>query len=247
MAAMMGGTMRSPLTAVAFTLELTGDLATLPALLIACASAHAVTVLFMKRSILTEKVSRRGYHVSREYSISPLARIRVHDVMERDVPTLLPETPVQEVGRRLAAGDAGVGHRHAWPIVSSEKQLTGLLTRGDLMKALARPDAATLTVQMAGSSKLAVTYPDELAEEAVAKMARLGIGRLPVVDRRQPQKLLGYLGRTGIAAAYQLLLQEEESRDAGWLTPHGRLLRRYLGRVIGGFRVSADGKGAKEE
>jgi CBS domain-containing protein len=139
------------------------------------------------------------------------------------------------VGQSLAAGDPGLGHRHAWPIVNREGELTGLLTRGDLMRALARADTAELTVQMAGSSKLTVTYPDELAEEAVAKMARQEIGRLPVVDRRQPTKFLGYLGRTGIARAWQLLLQEEEVREAGWLTARGRLLRMQVRRVLGGF------------
>jgi chloride channel protein, CIC family len=235
MAAVMGGTMRSPLTAVAFMVELTGDFTALPGLLIACAAAHGVTVLFMRRSILTEKVARRGYHVSREYSVSPLARVRVQDVMERDVPTLLPETRVQEIGRALAAGDSRLGHRHAWPIVSQEGRLMGLLTRGDLMKALAQPDGAELTVATAGSTNLTVTYPDELAEQAVAKMARLQIGRLPVVDRADPTKFLGYLGRTGIAAAWRLLLQEEETRDAGWLTAQGRLLRMHVRRVLGGL------------
>ena len=216
-------------------LELTGDFAALPGLLIACAAAHGVTVLFMRRSILTEKVARRGYHVSREYSVSPLARIRVEDVMERDVPTLTPETPVQNVGRSLAAGDPKLGHRHAWPIVTDAGELVRLLTRGDLMRALARPDAAELTVQMAGSSKLTVTHPDELAEQAVAKMARLEVGRLPVVDRRQPTRFVGYLGRTGIVKAWQLLLQEEEMREAGWLTAHGRLLRMQVRRVLNGL------------
>jgi CBS domain-containing protein len=81
MAAMMGGTMRSPLTAVIFLLELTHDINLLGGLLLACVAAHAVTVLVMKRSILTEKVARRGHHVMREYSVNPLAQFRVEDVM----------------------------------------------------------------------------------------------------------------------------------------------------------------------
>ena len=73
MAAMMGGTMRSPLTAVIFLLELTHDINLLTGLLIACTAAHAVTVLVMRRSILTEKVARRGHHVNREYIVDPLS------------------------------------------------------------------------------------------------------------------------------------------------------------------------------
>jgi CBS domain-containing protein len=81
MAAMMGGTMRSPLTSIIFLLELTHDIGLLPGLLIACTAAHAVTVLMMRRSILTEKVARRGHHVLREYVVNPLAQFRVDDVM----------------------------------------------------------------------------------------------------------------------------------------------------------------------
>jgi len=81
MAAMMGGTMRSPLTAVVFLLELTHDINLLGGLLIACVAAHTVTVLLMRRSILTEKVARRGHHVLREYVVNPLAQFHVEDVM----------------------------------------------------------------------------------------------------------------------------------------------------------------------
>jgi H+/Cl- antiporter ClcA len=81
MAAVMGGTMRSPLTGAVFALELTYDIQTLPALLIATVVAHAFTVLVMRRSILTEKVARRGHHISREYAVDPLERICVGEVM----------------------------------------------------------------------------------------------------------------------------------------------------------------------
>jgi CBS domain-containing protein len=233
MGAMMGGTMRSPLTAVAFMLELTGDLAILPALLIACAAAHAVTVLFMRRSILTEKVARRGYHVTREYSVSPLARVRVENVMERNVPMLAADTTMESIARRLAEGDSVLGRRYAWPLVDGQGVLTGLVTRGDLTQALSRPETANMTVQQVGSSRLIVAYPDELLEEAVARMARAGIGRVLVVDRDQPGRLLGYLGRTGIADAWRELVQEEELREAGWVTSRFRLLRRNVRRVLG--------------
>jgi len=94
MGAMMGGTMRSPFTAVAFVLELTHDVNVLPALFIACIAAHAVTVLLMKRSILTEKVARRGYHLTREYSVNPLQLLRVRDVMEPPLRNLAGDAPV---------------------------------------------------------------------------------------------------------------------------------------------------------
>jgi CIC family chloride channel protein len=221
MAAMMGGTMRSPLTAVAFMLELTDDIRVLPGLLIACAAAHAVTVLVMRRSILTEKVARRGYHVMREYIVNPLARVRVEDVMERDAPTLQQDQKLDVILRGLAAHDPVLGRRYAWPLVDTGGKLTGIVTRGDLVRMLEREGSQDMTLLEAGSNDPVVTYPDELLEEAVDKMVRHDIGRLPVVDRSDPARLLGYLGRTGIAAGWRQVL-EEERRDDGWLSRKSR-------------------------
>jgi CIC family chloride channel protein len=231
MAAVMGGTMRSPLTAVAFMLELTGDIGVLPALLIASAAAHGLTVLVMRRSILTEKVARRGHHVTREYIVNPLARLWVEDVMERDVPALAAESSVADVLARLAAGDSAVGHRHAWPVLDGGGDLTGVVTRADLVRAL-QTAGATAAVGDVASRPLITTHPDELLADAVDRMVRHGVGRLLVVDRRQPAKLLGYLGRTGIATALGELLEEEEVREAGWLTARVRLLRRQVRQVL---------------
>jgi chloride channel protein, CIC family len=227
MAAMMGGTMRSPLTAVAFMLELTDDIGVLPGLLIACAAAHAVTVLIMRRSILTEKVARRGYHVMREYIVNPLTRVRVGDVMERDAPTVPADQKIDLLFQRLAAHDPVLGRRYAWPLVNESGALVGIVTRGDLVRNLEQNDEREVSVLEAGSSKLIVTYPDEVLEAAVDKMVRHDIGRLPVVDRADHTRLLGYLGRTGIAAGWRYLFEEEQVRDAGWLS-------KPFSRTIGG-------------
>jgi H+/Cl- antiporter ClcA len=231
MAAMMGGTMRSPLTSVAFLLELTGDIGVLPALLIASAAAHGVTVLLMRRSILTEKVARRGHHVAREYIVNPLSRVWVDDVMERNVPALSAGDLVTDVLRRLAEGDPTVGHRHAWAVLDGDASLGGLVTRGDLVRALGAVGPG-VTVGEAASRPLIVAHPDELLAEAVDRMVRHGVGRLLVVDPRQPRRLLGYLGRTGIADALGELLDEEELREAGWVTARARLLRRQVRQLL---------------
>ena len=105
MAAIMGGTMRSPLTAMIFTAELTHDWNLLPALLVTCVAAQAVTVLMLRRSILTEKVARRGHHLVREYSVDPFEIHRVREVMDSDVATIPAEMTVDELSHRIARGD----------------------------------------------------------------------------------------------------------------------------------------------
>ncbi len=85
MAAILGGTMRSPFTGVTFALELTHDVNMILPLLAAVTIAHGFTVLTLRRSILTEKVARRGFHLSREYEVDPLEIIFVREAMSTDV------------------------------------------------------------------------------------------------------------------------------------------------------------------
>lgn len=214
MAAMMGGTMRSPITAMIFTLELTHDLNMLPALLIGCVGAHTVTVLLLRRSILTEKVARRGYHIMREYSVDPLLLVRVAEVMDENVPNISASMKVAELSDKIACGDTSLTRHHAIPIVDNENRLVGIITRGDIVRALEQDSSEAMTVLEAGSSSLIVAYPNETLYDAVAKMLRDNIGRLPVVSPEDPHKLIGYIGRANIMAARLRGLQEEHL--SGW-------------------------------
>ena len=216
MAAMMGGTMRSPLTSMIFTLELTHDLNLLPALLVSCIAAHALTVLWLRRSILTEKVARRGFHVTREYSVDPLAVLRVGEVMDRNPPTVPAQMKVSELSDLIANGNPELSHRQGTLIVDDEGSLAGIITRGDLVRALEKSPNAS-TVLDAGSRHLIVTFPDEILHDAVTRMVHHDIGRLPVVRRENPRQLLGYLGRASIMTARLRRHEEEHHREAGWL------------------------------
>lgn len=81
MGAMLAGALGVPLTAILFSLELTHALPALLPLVLACTVSYLVTALIMPRSILTEKLSRRGYHLSREYGVDPLETVTVAEVM----------------------------------------------------------------------------------------------------------------------------------------------------------------------
>jgi H+/Cl- antiporter ClcA len=214
MAAMMGGTMRSPLTAIMFAFELTHEVNVLPALLVSCIAAHGFTVLVMRRSILTEKVARRGYHVSREYSVDPLESLRVEEVMDREIQSVPPGMKVSELSERIGARDPAVTRHHALPIVDGEGKLAGIITRGDVLRSI--EEDGNESVIEAGSRELIVTFPDEILRDAAQRMLGGGVGRLPVVSRDNPQRVVGYLGRPSVLSALRQRMTEEHDRESGW-------------------------------
>ncbi|MFN8472362.1 MAG: chloride channel protein [Anaerolineae bacterium] len=218
MAAMMAGTMRSPLTAIVFTLELTHDLNVLPALMVGAIAAEAVTVLLLRRSILTEKVARRGHHISREYSVDPYQLLRVGAVMDDKVPVVLGTMSVTELADRIAHHDPDLTRHQATMAVDEHGNLAGVITRSALHRALNADNAAETSVIEAANCNPIVTYPDELLSDALAKMVRNDIGRLPVVSRDDPHHLVGYLGRSQVIAARLRQIEEEHVREPGWLT-----------------------------
>ena len=217
MSAMMGGTMRSPLTAMIFALELTQDLNLLPGLLAGCIAAHGVTVLLLRRSILTEKVARRGYHVMREYGVDPLTMVRVGEVMDKNACVIPGSMSLIELSGRIARNDPEVSRHEGLLIVDANQQLTGIITRGDVVHALAQDTGNGTTVSTAGSHNVIVTYADELLYEAVSKMVNNNIGRLPVVSRRDPWRIVGYLGRSNLMAGRLRHFEDEHVRERRFL------------------------------
>ena len=185
MAAMMGGTMRSPLTAMIFTLELTQDLNLLPGLLVGCIAAHGVTVLLLRRSILTEKVARRGFHVMREYSVDPLTLVRVGEVMDKDAVIVRANMPLIELSDRIARHEPEVSRHQGLLIADENGHLTGIITRGDIVHALEQNGHNDGTVAMAGSRDLVVTFPDEVLHEAAIKMLR---NNRPITRRQSSRR-----------------------------------------------------------
>ena len=215
MTAMMSGSMRCPFTATIFAAELTSDYHLLPALMLGSVTSFGVNVLLMKRSILTEKLSRRGQHITCEYSIDPFEFTRVQDVMDREAPTIPAHLPLREYAARIARSDDPLSKRQATLLLDDQHRLTGIITRGDVIRALQQPEADSLTVADIGSRHLIVTYPAEPLHAALAKMLDHDIGRLPVVDPASPTLVLGYLGRAAILSARQRLHHEETVHPKG--------------------------------
>ncbi len=220
MAAALGGTMRSPLTSVIFALELTHDINTLPALLIASTVAHGFTVLVMKRSILTEKVARRGYRISREYTVDPLERVSVSDVMSSEVVTVPASMTIRDLmtKRFFCSGD----QRHpGYPVVDGAGKLLGVITRSNFLDhwtdALLHGDdpiGKTPIIAYDLIVRQTITaYPGESCRAAAERMAETGVKRLPVVMPGDPGRLLGIVSLGDLLQARHRLLDEESKRE----------------------------------
>ncbi len=214
MGAIMGGTMRSPLTGMIFCLELTHDWNALPALFVGNLAALGVTVLLLRRSILTEKLARRGQHITREYSVDLFELTRVGEVMDRTPPIIPADMTVRALSEWISQ-DESAGSRHGAFIVDREFKLAGIITRSDVLRALREDAAGSSTVLAAGKTSLIVTYPDEPLHDAIAKLLKHKVGRLPVVQRDDARQVVGYLGRADILAARSRSHEEEESRSQG--------------------------------
>jgi CIC family chloride channel protein len=192
MAAMMGGTMRSPLTAIVFAIELTGDFALIGPLLIATSASYALTVLLLKRSILTEKIARRGQHVVREYSIDPLDLLRVSEVMVRDVDTLPTTMPINEA---VSFFSSETRRHKSYPLVDADGRVAGMVSRADVLRWRAEnPHQGDSLFDRVSDRSLTVGYPDEPVSHLADRMVLADIGRVPIVDH-ETQKLVGLIAR----------------------------------------------------
>ncbi|HEY9461528.1 MAG TPA: chloride channel protein [Vicinamibacterales bacterium] len=213
MGAILGGTMRSPLTGVVFALELTHDVNMMLPLLVAVSMAHAFTVLVLKRSILTEKIARRGYHVSREYAIDPLEILFAREVMRGSVVAL----PIGASLERLAAPvrvDALGGPQRLYPVVGTGGALEGVVTRFDLHELTTRA-ASDPTVRLESILRKTpvVAHPDEPLRAIVHRMAETGLTHFPIVERGPDRRLLGMISLEDLLKARALNLEAEQRKE----------------------------------
>jgi len=211
MGAILGGTMRSPFTSIVFAFELTHDANILLPLLVGSVIAHAFTVLTLKRSILTEKVARRGYHLSREYAVDPLEILLVREVMRTKVAVLPATSTFQEFHQALT------DHRQSQrllPVVGQDGRLVGVVTRGNIYKRMKQRGETVLQRPLSElmRTEFIETFPDEPLRAVVYLMAEKGITRMPVVERNT-RKFLGLVALDDLLKARARHLEEERRRE----------------------------------
>ena len=218
MGAVFGAASRATFSFIIFAFEITRDYnAVLPLMLVSVIADGIAVLLLPRASIMTEKLVRRGLHVHQEYEADVLQQMRVAETMDTDLARVSADMPIGELADRIARRDAEVSRHQGIVVLGVQGRLAGIVTRGDLLRALDQDPSGATTVLEAASKNLVVTYPDELLHDASAKMLRNDIGRLPVVDRGDPWRVVGYLGRKGILAARSHRLEEEHVREPGWV------------------------------
>jgi chloride channel protein, CIC family len=218
MGAVFGAASRATFAFIIFAFEITRDYNSVLPLMLVSVIADGIAMLLMpKASIMTEKLARRGLRIHQDYEADVLQQITVSATMDREVPALPAETTIGELAERIARRDPEVSRHQGMVLIDAEGKLAGVITRGDVLRALDEDPSGAMSVLQAGSHKPVVTYPDEVLHEAAAKMLRNNIGRLPVVDRDDPGRVVGYLGRPGVLAARLHRLDEEHVREPGWM------------------------------
>ncbi len=216
MGALLCACARATFTFMVCAIETTHDFHAVVPVILVCVIADAIAVRYMPHSIMTEKLARMGFGAGQDYETNSLKQLSVADVMVRDVATIQPEECVREVADRFANGDLKTSRHHALPIVDSAGRLQGLVTQGDLLRALQVDPEGKTSVLDAGTRSLVVAHPDERVFDAVTKMLENNIGRLPVVDRKDPQSMVGYINRANVMGSWRGHLNEESVRDHGW-------------------------------
>ncbi len=214
MGAILGGTMRSPFTGIIFAIELTHDLNMLLPLLVACFLAHTFTVLALKRSILTEKISRRGYHLSREYGLDPLEILFVREVMRTNV-VAVPGKATLEEARELIHPNGRPQGQYLFPVVDGAKDLLGVVTRKELLRLFeeSKENAPVIRLSEVALSEPVIAFADEPLRVVVQRMAETGLTRLPVLDPQSERRLVGMISLHDLLRARTQNLAEERARE----------------------------------
>jgi len=218
MGAVFGAASRAAFTFIIFAFEITRDYnSVLPLMLVTVIAAGIAMLLMPSGSIMTEKLVRRGLRIHQDYEADMLQQMSVSQTMDPNVPAVPGDMWLVDLADRIARRDPEVSRHQALFIMGGDAKLAGVITRGDVFRALDEDSTQSMTVLDAGTRNVVVTYPDEALHDASAKMLRHNIGRLPVVDRKDPGHVVGYLGRHGIMAARLRRLDEEQVRESGWL------------------------------
>ncbi len=212
MGAVFGATLGSPFAAIVFMLEVTHDPNILLPMLIAVMVGHGVLVLTLRRSILTERISRRGYHLSREYAVDPLEILFVREVMSTNIIVLQQGMSPEEINERIQV-DSRLS-QGLYPVVDDQQQLVGVVTATQLQLYTTNgSNDAEEATRLQAIENPATAYPDEPLRMVVHRMAETGLTRFPVISREGCPRLVGMVSLSAVLSARGRNLEAERRRE----------------------------------
>ncbi|AMK26110.1 MULTISPECIES: chloride channel protein [Sphingobium] len=210
MAGIMSGAMRAPMTGAIFAVELTGQFHAIPCTVAAAGSAYAISVLLMRRSILTEKIARRGRHILQEYTVDTLDMLQAGQIMSPD-PATLPGTMTLESAIAFFERDAV--HR-SYPVIDAHGRLLGLVSRSDALRwQLEGRRDQTMLADAVSDAAQPVAYPETPSGAVADLIVSSGIGRIPIIER-ETRRLLGIVSRQDLLKVRSASRQTEIGRQA---------------------------------
>src|SRR6202522_3054028 len=217
MAAVFGSASRATFAFIVFAFEITRDYNAILPLMLACVIADIIALRYLPNSIMTEKLARRGLRVPDQFEVSAMKISRVAEVMRQDMQPITETMTVAQLAEKMGRGEPGYNLTQGLPIIGTDGQLVGVVTQGDLLRALEADPKGKASVLEAGSRDLVVAYPDESASDALFRMLKNDIGRLPVVSRGNSKEMVGSLTRSSILGAWTRQMEEEGVREHGWV------------------------------
>jgi CIC family chloride channel protein len=197
MGAFFAVVVRGPITSIIILFEITRDYALILPLMTSVVIGTIVARRFTSESIYTLRLLRRGIDSRWLYQVSPLREVTVERAMTRDFPTVPPTMPVRDLVTKLRRS----GH-HGFPVVNRKGEFVGVVTLADVKAAKVKGGPSSLTVGDIASRSVVVAYPDEYIHDVFLKLGSRDVGRIPVVDRNNPKRLLGVLRRHDVVVAY---------------------------------------------
>jgi CBS domain-containing protein len=226
MAAIFAGASHAVLASVVFAFETTRQPLGLLPLLAGCSAAYLVSLLGMRHSIMTEKLARRGTRIRSEYAADFLEQVLVREIASTEVVTLGAEEPVEEVRDRIAARMPGSQHQ-GFPVVNGRGDLVGVVTRRDLLDL---DIEFTALVGNLVKRPAVVIYDDSSARDAADHMVHERVGRLPVVSRANPRRVIGIVSRSDLLEAHERRLHARHrvertidlAATLAWVRPNER-------------------------
>src|SRR5204863_6613739 len=200
MAAMFAGASRALLASVVFAFETTLQPMGLLPLLGGCTAGYLVSAMLMRNTIMTEKLARRGVRVPSEYAADYLDLVNVADACTKDVVFAHADEPISSLRTRAAM-------HQGFPVMDANDRLLGVIRRRD------GPDPAKPDAQRAAdliTRAPSVIFLDNSLREAADHMVRENVGRLPVVARDNPRRIVGFITRSDLLRAHERRLAEAE-------------------------------------